>query len=106
MHDVIDLKSDGASFDFYLTSWLMTHYLLLDAKNAPLRRESFLDYLRRYDAGEDPIEAFTASFEIAPEEMQRELEYYGRRRVLTAMSNPGGQLPISMRGVLSWAMRS
>lgn len=88
VHDVIDMKFDGASYEFYVTSWLLTHYLLLDAENAPVRRESTLDYFRRYDAGEDSIEAFRASFGIEPAEMQRELEFYGRRRVLTAITMP------------------
>jgi tetratricopeptide (TPR) repeat protein len=84
----IDLKPDGMGGGFYVTSWLMTHYLLLDSENAPRRRASLLDYLRRFDAGEDPIEAFSESFGIAPVDMQREIEAYGRRRALTVVSLP------------------
>lgn len=85
---IIDMEYDGTAYDFYLTSWLLTHYLLLDAENAPRRRESFLDYLSRYDTGEDPVDAFPESFGITPSEMQRELELYGRRHALTVATLP------------------
>src|SRR5690606_21621686 len=48
IYDLIDMKFDGTDNDFYRSSWLVTHYLVLDAENAPRRRASLLDYLRRY----------------------------------------------------------
>lgn len=88
VENVIDTKPDGAAGDFYLTSWLLTHYLLLDEENAPARRASMLEYLSRVDAGQDPVDAFTASFGIFPGQMQTEIDAYGRRRVLTAITMP------------------
>lgn len=86
VHQVIDMKFDGMSGAFYLTSWLLTHYLVLDAENAPLRRNALLEYLARYDAGEDSIEAFRTSFQMTPSEMQSELQRYARRRTFTAIT--------------------
>ncbi len=86
---------------FYLTSWLMVHYFLLDSTSAATRRGQTLEYLRRFDAGEDPLEAFTASYGVTVDEMQDEITNYTQRRRLTAFRFPRGE-----RGGASTSRRS
>ena len=84
VHDVVTVAVD-AEDGFYLTSWLLSHYFSL---GNPTRRQQTLDYLRRYDAGEDPVEAFEASYGISTSGMERELAAYARRPILTALEAP------------------
>jgi tetratricopeptide (TPR) repeat protein len=88
LHDLIDPDFDGEIGGFYVTSWLITHYLLIDSFSNPARKQATTDYLRRYDAGEDAVEAFTQSFGVSPGEMQREIAAYGRRNALPGFSWP------------------
>jgi tetratricopeptide (TPR) repeat protein len=84
VHDVVSATVD-AEDGFYLTSWLLSHYVSL---GNPTRREQTSDYLRRYDAGEDPVEAFAASYGISTTEMDAELAAYARRGTLNVLKAP------------------
>jgi hypothetical protein len=75
----------GADNGFYLTSWLLSHYVSL---GNPTRRKETTDYLRRYDAGEDPVAAFEASYGISTTGMDAELAAYARRGKLNALKAP------------------
>lgn len=88
VEDIVDTDYRGGIGDFYLMSWLLTHYLTIDAADKPERRQQFADYLRRYDAGEDPVEAFTASFGHSVSAMQREMEDYRGKRTLKVLQVP------------------
>ena len=85
---VIDVGYRGSAAGFYVTAWLLTHYLLLDSEKATTRRGQLVDYLRRYDDGDDPEAAFTASFGMSPVAMQFELDSYRRQRQWTGYSIP------------------
>lgn len=89
--DLIDLKPGGSESSFYLMSWLLTHYLLLDSSADASRKQHLADYLRRYDAGEDPVEAFEAAFGMTASEMYRELGRYARRPTLSGLSWPANR---------------
>ena len=84
VHGVVTNTVD-AQGGFYLTSWLMSHYVSL---GNPTRRKQTTDYLRRYDAGEDPVAAFEASYEISTTGMDAELAAYARRGKLNALKAP------------------
>jgi hypothetical protein len=58
-----------------LTSWAMTYYFLVARPNSA-RGTQTLDYLRRFNAGEDPVEAFDRSYMTSPSDMSREIEQY------------------------------
>jgi len=88
VEEIVDTDYRGGIGDFYLMSWLLTHYLTIDAADKPERRQQFADYLRRYDAGEDPVEAFTASFGHSMSDMQRAMEDYRGRRSLKVLQVP------------------
>ena len=76
---VIDVEYDGTASGFYLTSWLMTHYFLIEPGNASTRRPQTIDYLRRFDAGENPVDAFEVSYGTTPQQIQFELANYLRK---------------------------
>ena len=78
MHDLIDLEYDGMSGEFYMHAWLLVHYLMLDVEDDGTRKRQTFDYLSRFDAGEDPVEAFEHSFGISPDSMQARLRVYLR----------------------------
>lgn len=82
LEDIVSTDYDGGVGDFYAMSWLFTHYLAIDSHDHPERKQQLADYLRRYDAGEDPIEAFVASFGEHPSAMQPELDAYRRRSTM------------------------
>ena len=88
VEDIVDTDYRGGIGDFYLMSWLLTHYLTIDAVDNAERRQQFADYLRRYDAGEDPVEAFTASFGHSLSAMQRAMEDYRGQRSLKVLQVP------------------
>jgi hypothetical protein len=85
VHGLIDIESGSFSS---MMAWLMTHYLVLGPESAASRRDGMLDYLRRFDAGENPVDAFPKSFGISPEEMQRELVVYVRHATLRGIILP------------------
>ena len=80
VEDIVDTDYDGEIDEFYLMSWALTHYLTIDAVDKPQRRQQMADYLRRYNAGENPLEAFTTSFGTTTADMQRAVEEYRRQR--------------------------
>ena len=75
----------AAEDGFYLTAWLLSHYVSLGDRT---RRQQTTDYLRRYDAGEDPVAAFEASYGISTTGMDAELAAYSRRGKLNALRAP------------------
>jgi tetratricopeptide (TPR) repeat protein len=88
VEDIVDTDYSGDISDFYAMSWLLTHYLTIDAIDKPERQKQLVDYLRRYDAGEDPLEAFTASFGGSAADMQRVLETYRGQRTMKFLQVP------------------
>jgi tetratricopeptide (TPR) repeat protein len=84
VREVITVAVD-ASEGFYVTAWQLAHYVSLGDST---RRQQTLDYLRRYDAGEDPVEAFEASYGTTTTAMDAELAAYARRRTLTGLFAP------------------
>jgi tetratricopeptide (TPR) repeat protein len=88
VQDVVDTDYSGGIYDFYQMSWLLTHYLTIDAVDKPERQQQLVDYLRRYDAGENPLEAFTASFGVSAADMQRVLEGYRGQRTMKFLQVP------------------
>lgn len=60
---------------FYPQSWLMVHYMMDDSA----RSKELFEYLKALNAGEDPIGAFTANFNMTPEEFIKDLGAYLRR---------------------------
>jgi tetratricopeptide (TPR) repeat protein len=88
VEDIVDTDYDGSISDFYLMSWLLTHYLTIGAVDEPERMQHIADYLRRYDAGEDPLEAFAASFGGPAPALERALEIYRRQPTLKVLQVP------------------
>jgi tetratricopeptide (TPR) repeat protein len=84
VRDAIDLDT-SPDWEFYGTAWLMAHYFLLDN---PSRHEQTREYLRRYDGGEDPIEAFETSYGVSPMKMNQELVAYARRGTIGGLETP------------------
>jgi tetratricopeptide (TPR) repeat protein len=84
VHGVVTATVD-AEDGFYVTAWLLSHYVSLGNRE---RRGQTTDYLRRYDAGEDPVAAFQASYGISTTAMDAELAAYARRSTLNALKAP------------------
>jgi hypothetical protein len=72
---VIDLEFDQG-FAFYMTSWILVHYLLLESVPNVERWQQTLEYLRRFDAGDDPVAAFEQTFGTTGRDMDRLLNAY------------------------------
>jgi tetratricopeptide (TPR) repeat protein len=88
VEDIVGTDYRGGVTDFYRMSWLLTHYLTIGAVDNPERRQQMVDYLRRYDAGEDPLEAFAASFGSSVSDVQRVLDDYRGQRSLKVLQVP------------------
>lgn len=88
VEDAIDLTPGTAYDGFYETAWRMTHYFMIDTFDDPGRKHQMVDYLRRFDAGEDPIEAFDASFGMSPKEMDAVIRAYALQRTIKAITMP------------------
>src|SRR5688572_30590550 len=88
VEDIVDTDYDGEINEFYLMSWLLTHYLTIDAVDKPERRKQMADYLRRYNAGEDPLEAFATSFGNSASDVQIAVEAYRQQRTLKVLRVP------------------
>jgi tetratricopeptide (TPR) repeat protein len=88
VEDIVDTDYDGEIGEFYAMSWLLTHYLTIDAVDKPERRQQMADYLRRYNAGEDPLEAFTTSFGSSASDVQRAVERYREQRTVKVLRVP------------------
>lgn len=66
---------------FYAKSWLFVHFLQMSKLNGDAALgQSQRDYLLRYAAGEDPLEAFSAAFGMSPEDMDQRLNRYMNQR--------------------------
>jgi tetratricopeptide (TPR) repeat protein len=70
---------------FYLTSWLMAHYFSFGDAT---RRAQTAEYLRRYAAGEDSVDAFTEAYGMTPSGMNREVSRYGQRQTIGGLEWP------------------
>lgn len=88
VENIVDTDYDGNIGEFYVMSWLLTHYLTVDAADKPERMRGTADYLRRYDAGEDPLEAFVASFGVSASAFEPTLAAYGRQRTKKVLQVP------------------
>ncbi|MCW8195811.1 hypothetical protein F6455_13535 [Proteobacteria bacterium 005FR1] len=91
VRELIDPNYDTGSLRggarFYATAWLFMHFLQF----SPLETESPLkeqtaDYLKRLNRGENPLEAFNASYGMTPEDMDGLLGRYQRKRRYTVLS--------------------
>ena len=89
--EVIDTDLNDYQPSFYHTAWMLTHYLLLEQSDGGMRRNQVRDYLRRFDAGEDPTDAFVASFSMQTDEMQERLIQYTRDRQIAGLRLPAAQ---------------
>jgi len=72
----------------FLTSWLLVHHLVIESIGNANRQRAAEDYLRRFDAGEDPESAFLASFGKSPRDFQSELEFDARTARLATLNIP------------------
>src|SRR5690554_3872440 len=69
---------------FYATSWLLTHYLQIDAESNELQLGlKGREYLVRFHRGDDPVTAFEEVFETSLGEFDRVLSRYARQRRIT-----------------------
>jgi tetratricopeptide (TPR) repeat protein len=87
-------KSKGYD-NFYGRSWLLFHYLFVDAE----RRAKILDYLNRLNRGEAELAAATAAFGDL-KALDKALDSYSRQRKWTYFRIPPDRLtvgPISVR---------
>jgi len=84
--------SDAYTECFYATAWLFVHYLQI----SPFGIDSGLnnktsEFIRRFNEGQDPGEAFMASYGITIEEMEKDLRRYqeqGKISVINFEINP------------------
>jgi len=88
LDEVIDTEYDDMDEGFYFTSWLLTHYLMIDSISDLERRQQTREYLIRYDNGEDPTEALVTSFGMPVDEMQQLIDSYSRRSRFTVIEFP------------------
>jgi tetratricopeptide (TPR) repeat protein len=73
LSDVIGLDYNEWVSSYYQTAWLMVHHFLIDTSDDPTLAKQTADYIRRYDAGEDPVEAFVESYRMSVADMRRKL---------------------------------
>jgi tetratricopeptide (TPR) repeat protein len=73
LSDVVANKLVNAEFSFYQTAWLMVHHFLIESYEDPIRARQTAEYIRRYDAGEDPVDAFLDSYDTTMQKMRDEL---------------------------------
>jgi hypothetical protein len=82
-------RSDSRYYQsrFYAYAWLLTHYLQISSlgDNTHLKAQN-QDFLLRYNQGENPVQAFEASFKMTPEEMDTELRNYRSQRQITVLT--------------------
>lgn len=91
---------------FYAQSWVLTHYLMLGNDH---RHDQLIDYLRRLRAGEPSEAAFSTSFGVAPEALDKELADYLRGYTLHYLRIPipplaaaTGDVRPDVRPMLRW----
>lgn len=76
LRDVIEnTASASTGTAFYQTAWLMVHHFLIESYRDPTRAQQTAEYIRRYDAGEDPLEAFLDSYDTTLADMRSELNF-------------------------------
>lgn len=78
-----DIDNQTARGAYYAQSWLLTHWLLAD----PTRARALGVYLNALNAGVPPVEAWQASFGVAPAEMEAILKAYARGRLYYSQLN-------------------
>ena len=84
VHNIITGGVDNRQ-GFYQAAWLLSHYVSLGNKT---RREQTTDYLRRYDAGEEPVAEFEASYGMTTRQMDAELAAYAAGKTFAALKAP------------------
>lgn len=72
-----DINSQAGRDMYYAQSWALTHWLLADQARA----RALGVYLNAVNSGQDPIEAWQASFGIAPDALEAQLKAYVRGRL-------------------------
>lgn len=72
-----DIESETGRGMYYAQSWALTHWLLADQTRA----RALGVYLNAVGAGEDPAEAWQATFGIAPDALEAQLKAYLRGRL-------------------------
>lgn len=72
-----DIESETGRGMYYAQSWVLTHWLLADQTRA----RSLGVYLNAVNSGRDPLEAWQASFGIAPDALEAQLKAYSRGRL-------------------------
>ena len=71
---------------FYSYSWLLTHYLqMYSLTNDSQLFEQTNEFMRRYNSGEDPVDAFIQSYGLTLAEMDRQLIEYRDSNNLSAI---------------------
>jgi len=76
----LDIETQTARGMYYAQSWALTHWLLADQA----RVRALGVYLNAINAGQDPIEAWQASFGLAPDALETQLKTYLRGRIFYA----------------------
>ena len=86
-----DLSNNDRTYasQFYASAWLFTHYLQISSffDNQQFKAQT-VDYLQRYNQGEDPIAAFAASFQMSPDDMYKQVARYGEKQVVSVFNTP------------------
>ncbi|BDX07265.1 hypothetical protein [Planctobacterium marinum] len=79
-------KTDNYQYKFYVSSWLATHYLIAGEFNGEKNYNPQLQqYLRLFNEGINSSQAFEQAFNIKPEEFNKTLIGYAKKRRNTAM---------------------
>ena len=78
-----DIESEAGRGMYYAQSWALTHWLLADQTRA----KALGVYLNAVGAGRDPVEAWQASFGIAPDALEAQLKSYTRGRLFYSELN-------------------
>ena len=78
-----DIESEAGRGMYYAQSWALTHWLLADQTRA----RTLGVYLNAVGSGRDPVEAWQASFGIAPDALEAQLKSYTRGRLFYSELN-------------------
>jgi tetratricopeptide (TPR) repeat protein len=89
VREVVSGGYEGSATGFYVTSWLLAHYLMLNTADDAIDSARTREYLALYDAGVDPIEAFEQGFGMTPVEMQRKTRRYVTRSRIGGLQSAG-----------------
>lgn len=80
-----DIQERTARDMYYAQSWALTHWLLSDAA----RVQNLVPYLTAIGGGQDPVEAWQATFGLSPDQLTTQLRAYVRGSLRYAE----GQIP-------------